>query len=88
MHLSAALKTHVAFGPCSIQTELLQTTLSAKHLSAAGANGLVNVLSHNLPRTQSQMTQLVAVVIGEVMTQPQRLSPLIARVQMKLPTAL
>jgi hypothetical protein len=88
MHLNAALLIHAVFGRCSIQTELLQTTLSAKHLSAAGESGLVNVLFHNLPRTQSQMTQLVAVVIGEVMTKPQRLSPLIARVRMKLPTAL
>jgi hypothetical protein len=34
MHLNAALLIHAVFGRCSIKTELLQTTLSAKHLSA------------------------------------------------------
>jgi hypothetical protein len=72
MHPNAALLTLAAYGRCSMQTELLLTTLSAKHLYAAGENGPDNALSHKLLLTQSLMTQLAAVDTGELMTKLQR----------------
>jgi hypothetical protein len=68
VHLNAAQLTHVVFGQCSMPTELLPTTLFANHQCAVGENGPDNVLSHKLHQTQSHMTQLVEVVIGEPMT--------------------
>jgi hypothetical protein len=81
---NAALLIRAVFGQCSIQTELLQTTLSAKHPYVAGENGLDNALSHNLHQIQSQMTPQAAVDIGAHMTKPQRHLLSIALVPMKL----
>jgi hypothetical protein len=73
MHLSAALLTRAAYGRCSMQTELLLTILSAKHLFVAGASGQDNALFHKQLQIQKHMTQLVAVDIGEHMTKRLRL---------------
>jgi hypothetical protein len=70
---NATLLIHAVFGQCSIQAELLLTTLSAKHLYVAGENGLDNALSHKLRQTLSHMTPLVEVDTGEHMTKRLRL---------------
>jgi hypothetical protein len=75
MHPNAALLTLAAYGRCSMQTELLLTSLSAKHLYAAGENGQDNVLFHKLLQIQKHMTQLVAEDTGEHMTKLLRLLP-------------